>query len=68
MKKKSNRPPTWVTRGKTIRGLIEELQSFENQDLEVKISADDGKTFKCISLVGKHKEGGIEFCGLKNCE
>ena len=68
MKKKPNTPPSWVTRGKTIKGLIQELQSFENQDLEVKISADNGKTFKCISLVGKHNEDGIQFCGIENYE
>lgn len=43
----------WKVRGKTIRQLIRELQSFENQDLEVRISVDDGDTHKPISLVGK---------------
>ncbi|GAD04261.1 hypothetical protein [Agarivorans albus] len=60
--------PEWVTRGKTIKQLIQELQSFENQELEVKISIDGGDTFKCISLVGKHHEGDISFCGLENYE
>lgn len=45
--------PHWITRGKTVRQLIQELQSFENQDLEVRISIDGGETNKCISLVGK---------------
>jgi len=36
--------PEWVTRGKTIRQLIKELESFENQDLEVRLSLDDGDT------------------------
>jgi hypothetical protein len=63
-----NKEPAWVTRGKSIRQLIEELQTFEDQELEVKISTDDGSTFKCISLVvKKHKEGSY-FCGLENCE
>ena len=44
--------PEWVTRGKTIRELVKELQSFENQELEVRISIDGGKTQKAISLVG----------------
>jgi hypothetical protein len=43
----------WVTRGKTIRQLIQELSSFDDQDLEVRISVDGGETHKCISLVGK---------------
>lgn len=63
-----NPNPEWVTRGKTIKQLIAELKSFENQDLEVKISIDGGDSFKCISLVGKSNEGGVQFCGLKNCE
>jgi hypothetical protein len=43
--------PDWITRGKTVRQLIEELQSFEIQDLEVQISVDGGETSHCISLV-----------------
>ena len=49
--------PDWVVRGKTVRGLIKELQSFENQDLEVRISMDSGLTQKPISLVSKR--GGV---------
>lgn len=57
--------PNWVTRGKTISQLIQELQSFENQDLEVRISFDvDGATHKPISLVGKYGD----YCILVNCE
>ena len=56
--------PSWVTRGKTIRQLIEELQSFENQDLLVEISIDGGDTHKPISLV---KKSG-QTCLLVNSE
>jgi hypothetical protein len=56
--------PDWVTRGKTIRQLIIELQTFEDQDLEVHISTDDGTTSKCISLVTKSNGRAL----LKNCE
>ena len=63
-----NKNPEWVTRGKSIRGLIEELGTFEDQDLEVKISLDDGETFKCISIVTRENENGSYFCGLANCE
>ena len=63
-----NQNPEWVTRGKTIRQLILELQSFENQDLEVKISTDGGENYTCISLVVKQSGSGTSFCVLKNCE
>lgn len=43
----------WTVRGKTIGQLIAELQSFDNPDLEVQISVDDGTTTRPISLVGK---------------
>ncbi|MBL0028889.1 MAG: hypothetical protein IPO95_07425 [Rhodanobacteraceae bacterium] len=56
--------PDWVTRGKTIRQLIKELQTFEDQDLMVEISADNGETRQPISLV---KKSG-ETCLLVNCE
>ncbi len=68
MKQETIQTPEWVIRGKTIRQLIAELQTFENQDLEVKISTDDGETFKCISLVGKFRESDTPVCGLLNCE
>tara|TARA_B100001063_G_scaffold64409_1_gene58408 strand:+ start:225 stop:431 length:207 start_codon:yes stop_codon:yes gene_type:complete len=60
--------PEWVTHGKTIKQLIKELQTFENQDLEVQISVDGGESFKCISLVGKHNNGGVQYCVLENFE
>ena len=62
-----NPKPHWVSRGKTINQLIKELQSFENQELEVKISIDS-ETFKSISLVTRQNKEGIYFCGLENCE
>ncbi len=68
MTKPSSANPDWVIRGKTIKQLIQELQSFEDQNLEVKISVDDGETCKPISLVGKKNENGVSFCCLRNCE
>lgn len=53
MDKELRTEPSWVTRGKTIRQLIRELQSFDDQDLFVEISVDDGDTSKPISLVIK---------------
>ena len=66
--KQGERPPEWVIRGKTIRQLIEELQTFEDQDLEVRMSVDDGETFRCISLVTREEKLGGHFCGLVNSE
>lgn len=45
--------PDWIERGKSIRQLINELQSFEDQDIHVEVSIDDGETSKPISLVMK---------------
>ena len=64
MKKELTVQPDWVVRGKTIRQLIEELQSFENQDLFVEISLDGGETHKPISLVKKSRQ----TCLLVNSE
>jgi hypothetical protein len=55
MSDESMAPPAWMARGKTIRQLIKELQSFENQDLLVEISLDGGVIQKPISLVKKSK-------------
>ncbi|MQP39529.1 hypothetical protein CQ059_01725 [Brucella pseudogrignonensis] len=43
----------WNIKGKSIRDLIKELESFDDQGLIVKISIDGGKTVKPISLIGK---------------
>ncbi|WP_243318062.1 hypothetical protein [Geothrix paludis] len=59
-----NPTPEWIIRGKTVRALIKELASFENQDLEVRISLDGGETHKCISLIGKVDGKAV----LMNCE
>ena len=55
----------WTSRGKKVADLIKELQTFENQTLEVRISVDCGKTSMPISLVGL-SEG--KFALLMNCE
>ena len=56
--------PEWVTRGKTIRQLIAELQTFENQDVEVRISVNYGNTDRCVSIV----EQRGDYCVLVNSE
>lgn len=43
----------YTTRGKTIRQLIYELTTFENQELEARISLDGGKTHHPISILGR---------------
>jgi hypothetical protein len=60
----SNPLPEWVTRGKTIRQLIQELSTFENQDLEVRMSLDYGDTHHAISIVERHGP----LCLLVNAE
>ncbi len=55
----------WASRGKTVAQLIKELRTFENQDMEVRISVDHGDTSWSISLVAK-VEG--RYAVLKNCE
>ena len=57
--------PEWVTRGKTIRQLIKELLTFENQDLEVRMSLDYGDTHRCVSIVTKRDD---KYCVLENAE
>lgn len=54
----------WEAKGKTIRQLILELQSFENQELEVLVSTDAGSSLSKVSLVAKvdgkcHLIGGL---------
>lgn len=53
--------PEWITRGKSVRQLIKELRTFEDQDIEVRISIDGGTTHKCISLVGKADGKAVLF-------
>ena len=57
--------PEWTSRGKSVAQLIEELRTFENQGMEVRISTDGGATSLPISLVGK-ADG--KFALLKNCQ
>ena len=55
----------WADSDKKLLSLSAALQSFENQDLEVRISVDCGQTHRPISLVGNHRMGKIcsmEFC------
>lgn len=57
--------PKWTSKGKTVAQLIDELRTFENQNMEVRISIDDGNTSRPISLVAKSQG---KYALLKNCE
>lgn len=57
--------PDWTSRGKTVAQLIAELGTFENQDMEVRISLDEGRTSYPISLVGKLNG---QYVALMNCQ
>jgi hypothetical protein len=57
--------PDWTSRGKTVAQLIAELRTFENQDMEVRISLDEGRTSYPISLVGKLNG---KYVALMNCQ
>ena len=57
--------PEWTTRGKTIAQLIQELLTFEDQNMEVRISLDHGSTSFPISLVGKSNNN---YAVLSNCQ
>lgn len=56
MKKPLPRNPEWVSRGKTIKQLIEELKTFDDETMMVEISLDDGVTSHPISLVKKKQQ------------
>jgi hypothetical protein len=51
--------PEWIGRGKTVAQLIQELRSFEDQSLEVRISFDGGESSQPISLVTKKGEYAV---------
>lgn len=59
---------TWRSRGKTVKQLIEELQSFENLDLEVHLSFDEGDTHGPVYLLGKLDGYCVLFGGLSPAE
>lgn len=55
----------WTSRGKSVAQLIEELRTFEDQAMEVRISVDGGSTSLPISLIGR-VDG--RFAVLMNCQ
>lgn len=57
--------PDWTSKGNTVADLIRELLSFEDQEMEVRISLDGGDTSLPISLVGKSNG---RYAVLQNCQ
>ena len=43
----------WGTKEKSIAQIIEELNTFEDQELTVMVSSDGGKTLRPVKLLGK---------------
>ena len=43
----------WREKKKSIAQIIEELNTFEDQELMVMVSSDGGKTLKPVKLLGK---------------
>lgn len=53
MVKEETKKMGWASQGKTVKQLIKELQSFEDQSLLVEISVDSGETHVPLSLVAR---------------
>ena len=43
----------WSTKETSIAQIIEELNTFEDQELMVMVSSDGGKTLRPVKLLGK---------------
>ncbi len=54
----------WGATSKNISQVIEELQTFEDQELTVMVSSDGGKTFKPVKLIGKGFANNETYCTL----
>lgn len=57
--------PEWTSRGESVAQRIRELHTFEDQEMEVRISLDNGDTSLPISLIGKSND---KFALLMNCQ
>lgn len=43
----------WVEKDKSIAQVIDELKTFEDQNLTVMVSSDGGETLRPVKLLGK---------------
>jgi hypothetical protein len=61
----ATKEPVWITKGKNITQLIKELGTFEDQNLEVRLTFDGGGNHKPISILTRRDGFAmIEYCGL----
>ena len=55
----------WSAKEKSIAQIIEELNTFEDQELMVMVSSDGGKTLKPVKLLGKEfNKDNKAYCTL----
>lgn len=54
----------WEERQKSITQLIQELKTFEDQELLVVVTDNEGKSFKTVKLVSKGFDGEQVYCAL----
>lgn len=54
----------WEDREKSIAQVIEELKSFEDQNLVVMVTDDEGQSFRTVKLVSKGFDGDKVYCAL----
>jgi len=60
----TNQNEFWGAEHKTIKQVIQELQTFEDQHLIVMVSNDGGDTLKPIKLLGKEFIDDKPYCTL----
>lgn len=54
----------WGANSKNINQVIQELKTFEDQDLIVMVSDDGGETLKPVKLIGKEFQNEQPYCTL----
>lgn len=54
----------WGASSKNINQVIQELKTFEDQDLIVMVSDDGGETLKPVKLIGKEFQNEQPYCTL----
>ena len=60
-----NNQHEWGAKEKSIAQIIEELNTFEDQELMVMVSSDGGKTLKPVKLLGKElNKDNKAYCTL----
>ncbi|MDO4907222.1 hypothetical protein [Neisseria sp.] len=54
----------WEDRKKSISEVIQEMEAFEDKELVVVVTGDEGKTFKTVKLISKGFEDDKVYCAL----